>query len=691
LMDDVRSVRDGGPRIEVEVRSRDNRWYFARLLPYRIGGDIQGVVVTLTDATALATAKERTKQLSSIVESIGDAVVGLSLAGDILSWNGAAERLYGYTCDEMVGEPIAKIVPAEQQEALRQTLKEVARGEHFINAPAVRLARGGEVLDIANTMSPVRDSSGSVVGIATVERDVREQKRLERRIRESERRYEDLYNNAPDMYLSIDPRTGRVVEFNETFLRVTGFSRDDPRALHILDLFPVESQDAARECLARMRNGEALNDLPLRFVRKAADALDVAVSSTAVRDAVGEVVGARVVIRDVTARRQAELKLAEAATMREQFLAMVSHELRSPLHAINAAFQIIDSPDADDEHRKRSEAVVRRQTRQMVRLVDDLLDVSRILHGKLQLERTPLNLADVTRGAIDAVLPAFHAKGVILVTEGMENALPMFGDPSRITQVCTNLLHNALRFTAEGRRVRVTCRSEDTMGVVEVHDEGRGIDTRDLANIFGMFVQSRQGLARTEGGLGLGLTIAERIVSSHGGMITAHSEGLGRGARFTVRLPLDSRAALSPRAPSSDDGKLSIVVVEDQDDAREVLHTLLQLEGHEIATARDGREGLAVILEKRPQIGLLDIGLPEMNGYDLALEIRRHLGNSIKLVAMSGYGQSEDLRKAEAAGFDRHLTKPVDPRRLAIALRELGIEEYGVHIPNEESFAAPLS
>jgi len=333
-----------------------------------------------------------------------------------------------------------------------------------------------------------------------------------------------------------------------------------------------------------------------------------------------------------------------------------------------------------------------------VRLVDDLLDVSRIMHGKLQLEHSPVDLAEVVRAAVDAMTPAFHAKGVALVSEGLDQALPLFGDASRLSQVCTNLLQNALRFTPEGRRVRVICRPFDSEAVVDVQDEGRGIDPRDLPNIFGMFVQSRQGLERTEGGLGLGLTIAERIVSSHGGTIQATSEGAGRGARFSVRLPLDPRAAVRPRAVATQDRRMSIVVVEDQDDARDVLRTLLQLEGHEISTARDGAEGLAMILEKRPQIGLLDIGLPRMNGYDLAAEIRKQMGPSIKLVAMSGYGQAEDVRRAEAAGFDRHLTKPVDPQRLAAALRELGMapqafvpaDEMALAVPRAEASRASL-
>ena len=673
FMADIKSVNDGGPRVEMEVRSQDDRWYFVRLLPYRVGGDIQGVVVTLTDATALAAAKARARQLSCIVDSVGDAIIGLSLDGTIRSWNFAAFRLYGYAEPEIVGRPIWEIIPEQDATAFAKLLADAARGEDLVNIAAQRVAKGGEVLDVAATISPVRDTFGIVVGIASIDRDIREQKTLEQRIRESERRYQDLYNNAPDMYLSIDAASGRILEFNETFLRMTGFSREESQGMHALDLYPPEAQDAARDCLARIREGKPVNDVALRVRRKNMEPLDVTLSATAVFDPGGNVVRSRSVLRDVSARRQAELKLAEAARMREEFLAMVSHELRSPLHAINAAFQIIDTPDADADHRKRSEAVVRRQTRHMVRLVDDLLDISRIIHGKLQFERSPLDATQVTRAAVDAMAPAFHVKGVSLVTEGLEYGLPMFGDAARLTQVITNLLHNALRYTPAGRCVRVRCFGDDAEAQIVVADEGRGIDPVDIPNIFGMFSQSRQGLARREGGLGLGLAIAERIVAAHGGTVRAHSDGIGRGAQFTVTLPVDHRAILPPPSATSVDGKLSIVVVEDQDDAREVLQTLLQLEGHEIAAARDGREGLEVILERRPQIGLLDIGLPELDGYELAKEVRKHLGNSIRLVAMSGYGQADDVRRAEAAGFDRHLTKPVDPARLASALRELGV------------------
>jgi two-component system, chemotaxis family, CheB/CheR fusion protein len=675
FMEDVQRVRDGQGRVEREVQNREGKWYLVRLLPYRVAEAIEGVVITLTDATALAAAKARTRQLSAIVDSSADAIISHDLKGVITSWNSAAERLYGYSADEIIGRNISDLVPESERSGLEAMFFEVSRGGSVVNLPAVRRAKSGELLDIAKTVSPVRDAAGDIVGIATIDRDVRAQKELERRLRESERKFEDLYNKAPDMYMSIDPRSGRILEHNETFRRVSGYAAEEVGAIHVLDLFAAEAQEEARRCLAAIRAGAPINDLLLRISRKDGTALDVTLSSSAAFDADGTVVRTRAILRDVTERRLADEKLAEAAAMREQFLAMVSHELRSPLHAMNAALQIIDSPEADDTQRARSEAVVRRQARQMVRLVDDLLDVSRITHGKLVLERGPVDLAEVARTAVEASAPSFSEKGVVLLTEGLDKVLPAFGDEGRLQQVFTNLVQNALRFTPAGKRVWVRAMQADGQAQIAVIDEGRGIEPGSLDSIFEMFVQSRQGLARTEGGLGLGLTIAERIVAAHGGRIEAASPGVGHGATFTVTLQLDARAVRQPGEQPAGLGHFRIAIVEDQQDAREALAMLLELEGHEVWSARDGQEGLALILERRPDIALLDIGLPQMNGYELAAAVREKLGDSIQLVAMSGYGQPDDIRKSDDAGFDRHLTKPVDPKRLAAALRDMAAQD----------------
>lgn len=671
FMKDVEAVRDGAPRVEAEALAQGGQWYFMRLLPYRVADKIEGVVITMTNATALAAARARARHLSAIVEFSGDAIIALDTEGKVLSWNAAATRLYGYTGDEMIGNNVSIIVPPEDRASFQALLQEIGRGSDLVNVATTRIAKSGARLEIAKTMSPVRDASGQITGIATIDRNIHQQKLLERRLRDSEQRYMDLWNHTPDMHLSVDARTGRILECNDTFVRVTGLSYEEAMACDIFELYEADHLEDARQALTAVRGGNRVNEVALSLKRKAMPSLPVTLSATPVYDAQGRVVSTRSVLRDVSERREAEAKLKEAGRLREQFVAMVSHELRSPLHAINAAFQIIDSLAAQPEQRERSQAVVRRQMGRMVRLVDDLLDISRMLNGKLNLERAPLDLAAVVRCAADASAPAFHERGIRLLVDGTERPMPLFGDEGRLEQVITNLLQNALRATPTGRRVTVSLAEAGALGIITVRDEGHGIAPEDLDKIFGLFTQAAQGLARSEGGLGLGLTIARHIVAAHGGTLLAQSDGVGRGACFTVTVPRQQVAAeVLPRSIQSD-GPLHIVVVEDQEDARDSLQMLLELEGHKVNTAADGQEGLEAILQHRPQLGLLDIGLPRLNGFELATRVRQELGSSIWLVAMSGYGQPEDVRKAEAAGFDRHLTKPVDSKRLFAALCEL--------------------
>jgi two-component system CheB/CheR fusion protein len=670
LSDDVAAVRDGEARIEKEVRGHDDKWYFVRLLPYRVGAAIAGVVVTLTDATALASAKSRARQLSAIVESSGDAIIGMTAEGMVTSWNSSAKRLYGYAASDMIGQSIMKLVPDADRPEFGHVLTQIRNGEELINMAGTRKTSSGGLVEIAKTMSPVRDEEGVFIGIATIDRDVRAQRDLERRLRESESRYQDLYDHSPDCLVSVDTRTDRVTDANETHLRVTGRTARELSGAAFYDVFQEEDREAVRNVLDRLRKGEAVRDVSATLVRKDGPGLDVTLSATAVFALDGSVCGARTVLHDVSERRAAELKYAEATRLRERFLAMVSHELRTPLQAINAAFQVVDQDGVPEATLERSQAVVRRQTKQMIRLVDDLLDVSRIVHDKLHFERAPLDLADVVRGSVDACALSFAKKDVRLLTEGLDAPLPAFGDAGRIEQVFGNLLSNALRHTPAGKAVRVVASRVGTECTIRIVDEGRGIDPVDLQSVFDMFSQSNQGLARREGGLGLGLTIAHRIVAAHGGKIAATSDGVGRGATFTVTLTLDESARAREAQVEPKDEKLSIVLVEDQDDAREMMQEMLELDGHRVEAAGDGRAGLDKILALKPQVAVLDIGLPLMTGYEFARAVREKLGRSIRLIAMSGYGQPEDIQMAEQAGFDRHLTKPIDMRRLEHALRE---------------------
>jgi len=322
-----------------------------------------------------------------------------------------------------------------------------------------------------------------------------------------------------------------------------------------------------------------------------------------------------------------------------------------------------------DETSVRVQETLTRQTRHLARLVDDLLDVSRITHGKIELQRGVVDLVEVTRRALAAAEPLLESRGTRLEVTLPEAPLLVDADVLRIEQVIVNLLGNAAKFSEPGAAVEVTLARENDppTAVLRVRDHGIGIDPAMLESIFDMFVQVDQSAARSRGGLGIGLTMVKKLVSLHGGEVQAHSEGEGRGATFTVRLPL--AAAVSTVAAPVEESRPSrrrrILLVEDNVDITDFIRIQLEMWGHEVSVAHDGTSGLEAALALRPDIALVDVGLPGMDGYELAQCIRgQSQGSEIRLVAMTGYGRPEDRARALAAGFDAHLVKPVHPRQL---------------------------
>jgi signal transduction histidine kinase/CheY-like chemotaxis protein len=368
------------------------------------------------------------------------------------------------------------------------------------------------------------------------------------------------------------------------------------------------------------------------------------------------------------ARGEAARAAAESANReKDEFLAMLGHELRNPLGAIGNAVQVLDlAPGPEDAADAR--AVIERQLEHLTRLVDDLLDVSRALSGKIALERRPLDLAELV-ARVTATMDQGGRTARHVVTVEAEPAW-IDGDPLRIEQVVTNLVENALKYTPAGGAVRVTVRPEAERAVLSVVDTGVGIRRELLERVFDLFVQGEHSLDRRAGGLGIGLTLVRRIVDLHGGVVEVASDGPGQGSRFTVRLPALAGAPASPsadapgRAPAAP--RRRVLVVEDNDDAREMLCRLLRLLGHEPHEAADGLSGVARALDLRPDLTLVDIGLPGLDGYEVAKRIRAHAaGRELRLVALTGYGLDEDRARALAAGYDLHLVKPMDSSRLA--------------------------
>ncbi len=384
-----------------------------------------------------------------------------------------------------------------------------------------------------------------------------------------------------------------------------------------------------------------------------------------------EVLGAVVTFLDITERRRAEQEIQEGSKRREQFLAMLSHELRNPLAAILSATRVLEANIVPDQIRQEAGLVVERQAKHMARLLDDLLDVARITRGRIVLRNERIDLRDTTRSAVEALQPFLAEHDARLQLEMDDEPIPVIGDPTRLQQVQANLLSNAAKYSPRGGTIRLEVKRDGDAALVRVTDHGNGIEHEMLPRIFDLFVQGDKSLDRTQSGLGIGLTLLRSLVSLHNGEVTAHSDGLGTGSTFTVHLPL-ARPGVASGAPGGNRVR-TVVIVEDQADARRMLQILLESMGVRVFTAENGQEGAALIERVQPDLALVDLGLPVMSGYELARLVRNQLeGCPVKLVALSGYGQDADIQAAIDAGFDEHITKPPAPERLEQLLGAIG-------------------
>ena len=366
-------------------------------------------------------------------------------------------------------------------------------------------------------------------------------------------------------------------------------------------------------------------------------------------------------------RARAEAEAASAA--KDEFLSMLSHELRNPLQAMASSIWLLDRPAGAPDRPRRAVEILRRQTEHLTRLVNDLLDVARVTAGRMPIVPQPLNLADAVRRAVNALDAAGRLDDHRVEIEA--EALWLRADPARLDQMLSHIVANAVKYTPQGGRVRVGVAHEGDQAVVRVRDDGMGIAPDLLPRVFETFTQGRRGLDRREGGLGVGLALVQRLAELHGGSVEARSEGPGHGSEFILRLPLLARPVDGARRAEPAAGPRRVLIIEDNADVREALRTLLEHAGHVVHEAEDGQAGVEAALRLKPDVVLIDIGLPRLDGYQVAQELRARrdaLGAHVRLVAVTGYGQPEDRRRARDAGFDEHLVKPVDPAALQQAV-----------------------
>ncbi len=651
-------------------------------------GRIVGSVLVFRDVTErrslerqLVERLQSAQLLSAIVNSSVDAIISTSVEGIIQSWNAGAERLFGYTAAEAVGRHISFVIPTERISEEDEILSLIRAGRRVEHMDTVRVRRDGQFIHVSLSVSPVRDDEGRVVGASKIVRDVTERKQAEEQIRTSEARLRSILEHSPVGIVQTDA-SFRLTLVNRRWCEMLGYSEAELLEKRVVDITHSSSIAATHEAVGRLAEGGPDFQIQKSYKRKDGSVLSALSNVTAVRSPEGQFQGMIAVVLDTTEllRIEGELRrvaaeLSAADGRKNEFLATLAHELRNPLAPIRNGLQLMRLAGDDRAVVDQARDMIDRQVNQIVRLVDDLMDVNRIATGKVELRKERVSLASVVESAIETSRPLIELMGHDLKVALPEHPLIVEVDPTRLAQALLNLLNNAAKYSEPNSRIWLTAEQQGTDVVVSVRDTGIGIPADQLSRVFEMFSQADRSLEKSRGGLGIGLCLVKRLVELHGGTIEAQSEGPGKGSEFVVRLPVvvDSAAsAEEANVPEEHDEPLRILIVDDNHDSADSLAMMLKMMGNESSTAYDGEEAVAVACTFRPDVILLDIGLPKLNGHEVCRRIRQlDQGKEMVIIAQTGWGQHEDRRRTLEAGFDHHLVKPVDLQALMTLLRSL--------------------
>ncbi|QEG33289.1 chemotaxis protein CheB [Bythopirellula goksoeyrii] len=663
LLADVQQVLNQEQPLEREVLDQEGKWLHLRLHPYLTDGKTMGVVMTLIDISNLKQTHAKLQRLSAIVESSDDAIIGKSFEGIIETWNHAAEQLFGYTAEEAIGRDISLILPANTTDEARQYFDQLKRGESVETLETHRRTKDGRLIEISLRFSPIRSETGEVIGMSAICRDITSRKSAEREIEKLA-----LVVKHTDNGVILTDAQGYTEWINEGCTRISGYTLDDfvgRKPGHLLQ--GPESDPATIDLMRRkISAGEEFSVEVLNYSKKG-EPYWVAIDARPTFSENRELTGFMAIQRDVSKLKAAQAEAQLEVQRRDEFLAMLSHELRNPLGALQNGLQLLQlQKDLDSSEAHELEEILSAQVEQMSRLLDDLLDVARVTQNKALVHRQPMDLCEAARNAAEAVRPLAERRGCPLKLQLPSSPVVVNGDSARLQQVQVNLLTNAIRHSYFGEHVSLQIEVRDGNAVISVTDIGEGISAEHQVHVFDLFFQTNSELARTEGGLGVGLSLVRDFVAKHDGEVSLHSDGPGKGTTFEVTLPLAQDKVL-PQETSCDlrVPPLRVVLIEDQEMNRKTLRKMLELDGHEVLEAADASQGIQLIDEQRPDLAVVDIGLPDMPGYEVARATRR-LDPPVDtlLAALTGYGQDSDIEKAYQAGFDVHLIKPFDPRRL---------------------------
>ncbi len=647
-------------------------------------GRVVGAVLVFRDISERRRNEQRLREqqewLRVTLASIGDAVIATDRDSRVTFLNPVAQRLTGWTQAEAQGKNLDVVFPISNEEtgqSVANPVAKVLRDGAIVGLAnhTILEARDGTRRPIDDSAAPIRDAEGSLLGVVLTFRDVTESRQAETALRQSERELAEFFDNAT-VPLHWSGPDGTILRANQAELDMLGYLEEEYIGKPIADFHA--DQHVICDILARLKAGEKLTEYPARLKCKDGSIKDVLIDSNVLwRN--GQFIHTRCFTRDVTQQKLAEQELRDNDRRKDEFLATLAHELRNPLAPIRNSLQILRMPRIDADVAEETREVLERQVQHLVRLVDDLLDVSRVMRGKIELRREHVELATVIARAVETAKPLIEVQRHDLEITIPRESLLLDADPVRLAQVVANLLTNSAKYTEAEGRIWLTARRAGDQAILSVRDTGIGIAPDMLPHVFDLFVQADHASTKAQGGLGIGLTLVKNLVEMHGGSVTAHSRGLGEGSEFIVHLPLVSLTeqkvddyTMNEMNSATGSSGLRLLVVDDNRDAATTLAMLLRLKGHQVQVAHNGPTALKMAQELRPDLIFLDIGMPGMDGYEVARRLRQHPElNHVVLAALTGWGQQEDRRRTAEAGFNHHLVKPPEATVVDALLADL--------------------
>jgi hypothetical protein len=650
-------------------------------------GALRGYAATFRDLSDRRRQEEQMahneERLRALLSSVRDyAIIMLDPSGMVVSWSEGAERIQGYRAEEIIGAHFSRFLPPEAIErGWAEHELRVASTEGRFEDENWRVRKDGSRYWANVVVTALRDRNSRLIGFCKISRDLTERRHQEEALRESQERFRLLIESVQEYAIYMLDDSGHVMSWNAGAQTILGFGAEEIIGRHFSRFYlPEEIQNGKPwQQLQAAREQGRLESEGLR-VRKDGTVFNARVLLAAVHDSEGKLRGYSHVAHDLTRLRHMRA-LEDSARRMNEFLAVLSHELRNPLAPVRHAVALLQRGAPSSETRQSLTSIIDHQVTHLTHVIDDLLDVSRIVHGRIGIERQRVEISTLVERALEIAMPLIQQRAQNLHVAPFDADLSVEGDLVRLTQALSNLLDNAAKFTPNRGDIWLSVRRQAADVQIIVQDNGRGIAPEALLHVFDFFAPADRAALHGDGGLGVGLGLVRRLVELHGGHIEAASAGPGRGAQFILTLPLASGAAgqHSQAAPGPQEAAAGqaaqrpapphrVLVVDDNVDSATSLTMLLQTMGFEAESAHDGMEALEAVERLAPDTVLLDIGLPRLNGYEVARRLRERGGRQL-LIALTGWGQEEDRERARAAGFDHHLVKPVDLEQLSRILQ----------------------